>query len=80
MAFRQGAHAGGIDSTWHSLNQIQAQTVLQGGGRRERPQQRVLAHKQVMLYTPVAAVLVFGSVEPWGHGAAHADKQAISQH
>lgn len=47
MAFRQGAHAGGRDSAWHSLNQIQAQTVLWGGGRRERPQQHVLAHNVV---------------------------------
>lgn len=45
--------------------------------KRETPAP-VLAHRQAMLYAPVAAVLVLGSVEPWGHGAAQADKEAIS--
>lgn len=76
--FQAGSTHWGTDSAWHSLNQIQAQTALWGGGGRDRSQQCVLVHRQAMLYAPVAAVLVLGSVEPWGHGAAHVDTQAIS--
>lgn len=78
MAFRQGAHTG-YRLSLAPLEQTQAQTVLWGGGRRERLQQCVLDSQTINVVCTSAAVLVLGSVEPWGQGAAQ-DKEAIRQH